>query len=195
MIITSKMLLDQLSEYGDPKGKILRMKQRGELIPLTRGIYETDKNASGYCLAGAIYGPSYLSFDYALSVYGLIPEAVYVYTSATFGKKKAKELENHFGRFSYCDIPSSAYPFGIEIKEENGYLYQMACPEKALCDKLYSLPPVGSQREIEQMLFEDLRIDPAEFEKLDWNSLLQIGERYHSNNLKYLMKYLQRCTK
>ena len=101
-------------------------------------------------------------------------------------------LENHFGRFSYRDVPEEAYPFGITVKEENGYVYQMACPEKALCDKLYEMPPVGSQREIEEMLFENLRIDPSEFAKLDQNSILQIGESYHSCNLKYLMKYLRR---
>ena len=195
MILTTSMLMDQLREYGDPAGKILRMKREGELFQLTRGIYETDKDAPGYCLAGAIFGPSYLSFEYALSVYGLIPEAVYTFTSATFDKKKAKEHKNHFGRFTYRDVPSEAYPFGIVLKEENGYVYQMATPEKALCDKLYTMPPVTSQKEIERMLFEDLRIDRTEFEKLRADEILQIGGRYHSNNLKYLMKYLRRNDK
>ena len=195
MILTTSMLMDQLQEYGDPAGKILRMKREGELIQLTRGIYETDKNAPGYCLAGSIFGPSYLSFEYALSVYGLIPEAVYTFTSATFDKKKVREQENNFGRFTYRDVPTEAYPFGIVIKEENGYVYQMATPEKALCDKLYTMSPVTSQKEIEKMLFEDLRIDKTEFKKLHANEILQIGDRYHSNNLKYLMKYLRRNKK
>ncbi|MBP5313295.1 MAG: hypothetical protein J6112_10730 [Clostridia bacterium] len=195
MILTTSMLLDQLQRYSDPAGKILRMKREGELLQLTRGIYETDKNAPGYCLAGAIFGPSYLSFDYALSFYGLIPEAVYTFTSATFDKKKVREQKNHFGRFTYRDVPPEAYPFGISIKEENGYVYQMATQEKALCDKLYTMPPVTSQKEIERMLFEDLRIDRIEFEKLRADEILQIGDRYHSNNLKYLMKYLRRNEK
>ena len=195
MILTTSMLLDQLKEYGDPAGKIMRMKREGELFQLTRGIYESDKNVSGYCLAGAIFGPSYLSFDYALSVYGLIPEAVYTFTSATFDKKKVREQENHFGRFTYRDVPSEAYPFGIMIKEENGYVYQMATQEKALCDKLYTMPPVTSQKEIERMLFEDLRIDRTEFEKLNADVILQVGDKYHCNNLKYLMKYLRRNEK
>ena len=195
MILTTSMLLDQLQRYSDPAGKILRMKREGELLQLTRGIYETDKNAPGYCLAGAIFGPSYLSFDYALSFYGLIPEAVYTFTSATFDKKKVREQDNHFGRFTYRDVPPEAYPFGISIKEENGYVYQMATQEKALCDKLYTMPPVTSQKEIERMLFKDLRIDRNEFEKLHTDEILQIGDRYHSNNLKYLMKYLRRNEK
>ena len=192
MIFTTQMLVEQYRHYANPKAKIGRLVHEEKLYPLTRGLYETDPSAPGYCLAGAIYGPSYLSFDYALSVYGLIPEAVYTFTSATFDKKKVREQENRFGRFTYRDVPSGAYPFGIVIREENGYVYQMATPEKALCDKLYTIPPVTSQREIERMLFEDLRIDRTEFDKLDVHEILQIGERYHSNNLKYLMKYLRR---
>lgn len=195
MIFSTSMLMERFSGYSDPAGKILRMKKNGELLPLTRGIYETDSNAPGYCLAGAIYGPSYLSFDFALALYGLIPEAVFTFTSAAFEKKKAKKYENHFGRYSYRDVPAQAYPFGIEIREESGYVYQIAGPEKALCDKLYTMPPAASQRDIERMLFEDLRIDKTEFEKLDFNGILQIGEKYHCSNLKYLMKYLRRMAK
>lgn len=195
MILTTQMLIEQYRHYRNPNAKIKRLVNEGNLYPLTRSLYENNRDVSGYCLAGAIFGPSYLSFEYALSVYGLIPEAVYTFTSATFDKKKAREHENHFGRFTYRDVPSEAYPFGIVLKEESEYVYQMATPEKALCDKLYTMPPVTSQKEIERMLFEDLRIDRTEFEKLNVNEILQIGDKYHSNNLKYLMKYLRRNEK
>ena len=192
MIQTTQMLIEQYRNYVNPQAKIRRLVDAGDLFQITRGIYETDKNTPGYCLAGAIFGPSYLSFDYALTVYGLIPESVYEFTSATFEKKKKKEYDNHFGRFSYRDVPSDAYPFGILIKEENGYVYQMATPEKALCDKLYTMPPVISQRDIERMLFDDLRLESSAFEKLDIDDIMQIGDKYHSNNIKYLMKYMRR---
>ena len=192
MIMTTSMLTEQLKNYNDPAGKIARMKADNKLFQLTRGIYETDSNIAGYCLAGVIYSPSYLSFDYALSHYDLIPEAVYTYTSATFEKKKSKTYENHYGRFTFRDVPSEAYPFGVLIREENGYVYRIASPEKALCDKLYIMPPVTSQKEIERMLFEDLRIDPSDFDSLDKDSIIQLGKKYHSNNLNYLVKYLER---
>ena len=194
MILTTQMLVERYNNYVNPNAKIKREVNEEKLFPLTRGLYETDGFVSGHCLAGAIFGPSYLSFDYALSVYGLIPEAVYVFTSATFDKKKASKIENHFGRFTYRDVPTDAYPFGVEIKEENGYVYRIASPEKAFCDKLYSMPPVTSQREIGRMLFEDLRIDRTEFEKLNTEGIMEIGEKYHANNLKYLIRYLRRRT-
>ena len=195
MILTSLMLCEQFKEYGDPAGKIRRLKEEGKIFPLIRGLYETDSNVPGHCLAGAIYGPSYLSFDYALSVYGLIPEAVYAYTSATFEKKKKKEYKNYFGRYLYRDVPSSVYPMGIVIKDEGEYSYLIATPEKAMCDKLYAMPAVTSIKDIEQLLFEDLRIDEEEFVKLNVDDILQIGDEYHCNNIKYLMKYLRRSSK
>ena len=72
MIVSSQMLLNQLKLYSDPYGKIRRMCQAGKLYPLTKGLYETSGNISGYLLAPVLYGPSYLSFQYALSRHGLI---------------------------------------------------------------------------------------------------------------------------
>jgi len=46
-----------------------------------------------------LYTPSYVSFDYALSYYGLIPERVYEVTSATLHAKKI--FETPLERFSY----------------------------------------------------------------------------------------------
>ena len=188
------MLADQLHEFGDPAGKIMRMRKEEKIFRLTRGLYETDPDVPGQCLAGVIYGPSYLSFDYALSAYDLIPEAVYAYTSATFGKRKAKNYNNRIGRYMYRDVPEAVFPFGRTIREEYGYEYRIAVPEKALCDKLYVMPPVTGVRDIRRMLFDDLRINEEAFAKLDAESIFQIGDRYRSNNLKYLIRYLRSST-
>ena len=107
MILSVKVLVDRLKEYSNPNGKIQRLVKEGKLYPLTKGLYEDDKSVSGLYLAGAIFGPSYISFNYALSYYGLIPEAVYEFTSATTDKKKKKTYTNRFGTFSYRDTLST----------------------------------------------------------------------------------------
>lgn len=189
MIKTTSMLKAELSHYAHPAGKIMRMAANGELFPLTRGIYETNNRVPGYCLAPVIYGPSYLSFDFALSQYGLIPEAVYAFTSATFDKKKKKQYNNIFGNYTYRDVPSEAYPLGVRIIEEDGYVYQIATPEKALCDKLYTMSPVRNMHELEILLFENLRIDETEFRKLNRDDLSILCDKYQCKNLKFLKKY------
>lgn len=113
MIITYNILLDKYKNYKAPKNKIARLIKEGIYTKVSKGIYETDKNVSGYLLSSVIYGPSYLSFEYALSYYGLIPEAVYTYTNATFEKKKVKVYITEFGTFLYRDIPSEVFPLEV----------------------------------------------------------------------------------
>ena len=90
MIKTTAMLLEELKEYASPANKLARMVANGDYVQIVKGLYETDKTVPGYLLAGSIYGPSYISFEYALSHHGLIPEAVYTITCASFEKKKKK---------------------------------------------------------------------------------------------------------
>lgn len=191
MIITFDDLAIRYKDYTDIKGRIRRDIQTGKLTQVARGVYESNVNTDGKYLAGIIYGPSYLSFDYALSHYSLIPESIYnTYTSATFNKRKIKRYENSFGLYIYRDIPNAVYNLGVNIVEENGYSYQIASAEKALCDKLYSLQPVKNKRELNMLLFSDLRIDKILFDKLNKDDIMQLAPLYKSTNLKLLMKII-----
>ena len=190
MILTFDSLTLQFKDYTDVKGKIRREVQSGRLTQITRGLYETDARADGKYLAGAIYGPSYLSFDYVLSMCSLIPEAIFrTYTSATF--RKGKQYDNAFGVFTYRDVPAAVYHFGVEIREENGYSYQIATAEKALCDKLYTISPVGSVKAMRALLFEDLRVDENDFWQLNLDDIKQLAPLYKSTNHKYLVKLIE----
>ena len=192
MIITFQQLKESYSNLTDVKGKIARDIKKGKLFPLVKGIYETNSNAQGARLAQYIYGPSYLSFDYVLFVQSLIPETVYnTFTCATFNKKKRKTYTNKFGTFIYRDVPSTVYNLGVIAYQEEGYSFSMATAEKALCDKLYILPPVKTIKDLRQMLFEDLRIDKDKFKQLNMQDILDIAPFYHSTNLNLFSKYIK----
>ena len=77
----------------------------------------------------------FLSFEFAQGYYSLIPAAVHQITAATFEKNRKKLYETPYGRFTYRDVPCEAYTYGVVLNEENGYGFQIASPEKALCDK------------------------------------------------------------
>lgn len=193
MILSQEDLKIKYKDYSDVKGKVRREVAAGNLIPLMRGLYETDASVSGKYLAGHIYGPSYLSFDYSLSVYSLIPEIVFnTFTSATFKKSKTKTYQNQFGTFIYKDVPEAVYSLDVLIKEEGGYTYLIATPEKALCDKLYSLPPVNTIKGLRSLLFEDLRIDESEFWDLNIDELCELAPLYKSTTLNTLVKLIRR---
>ena len=192
MIKTTGILIEELKEYSNPNAKIKRLVQNGSLFPIVRGIYETNPQTPGHFLAALIYGPSYLSFEFALAYYSLIPEAVYVYTSATFEKSKKKEYDTPFGKYIYRSVPSHVYPLGLILHREDGYGFQIASPAKAICDMLYTLSPVKNRQELRKLLFDDLRIDEAAFSKIDHDEFLDIARQYQTSNHKLLVRYLQR---
>lgn len=186
MLKTTAMMLEELKEYASPKTKLSRMVQNEECIQVVKGLYETDRNIPPYLLAGSIYGPSYISFEFALSYYGLIPEMVRVVTCASFEKKKKKKYETPFGIFTYRDVPSEVFACYTELKREGDYWYRIASPEKALCDKLYTMRPVRNTKELFAMLFDDLRIDISELQKLDRAVIEELSEKYHATNIRKL---------
>ena len=192
MILTHNIIKLNLQKYSNKNTKICREVKKGNLIKIINGLYETDPNVNGYLLAGSIYGPSYLSFDFALSYYGLIPEKVTAFTSATFDKKKKKRYDNQFGSFLYRDVPANVYPLGINVIEEGEYNYQIATPEKALCDKLYTLNPLKNMQGLAHVLFNDLIIDLDEFSRLNVNDLEILSKYYHCTNVDLLYRYMRR---
>ena len=193
MLKTHLVLVDELKDYVNPAAKIARMVKAGELVRIKQGLYETDPQTDGILLAEAIYGPSYLSFEFALSYHGLIPEAVYQYTSATFEKKRTKLFETPFGVFSYRDVPSPAFPLGVQFILLGENRFRLATPEKALCDELYKLPPCANLTELQQLLFDDLRIDREAMLGLNLNELNDLASLYQSKNHKLLKSWIRRA--
>ena len=192
MIVTTSMLKKQYSEYVNPLDKIKRDSDRGILIRLTRGLYETDRNVSPYLLAAPILSPSYLSFDWALSYYGLIPEKVVAITSASLRLRKNKTFINDFGRYEYSDIPSDAFPDGVTYLEEGEYMVKIATKEKAICDSLYKWRVVRSIKDLKELLFEDKRIDEDEFASCDFKLMLRLASLYKRTNLDLLIKLIRK---
>lgn len=192
MIITSEQLLYENRLYKDPHHKIQSLVKKGTLISLKRGLYETDAKLPGYALACEIMGPSYLSFEYALSYYGMIPERVRTYTSATFGKKKRLEFKNQFGIYSYRDIPEKAFPFFYTQEMYHDRPYLIATREKALCDQLSIETPIRGLKDFEEYLFDGMRLDEDIFEELDFERIRKIAPLYHRTNLDQLVKFLEK---
>ncbi|MCF0237299.1 MAG: hypothetical protein HUK24_01765, partial [Sphaerochaetaceae bacterium] len=163
MIITTEQLNHEYRFLKDPRHKIFNETQKGKLFPIKRGLYETDKTTPGYLLANSLLGPSYLSFEYALFYYSMIPERVVTYTSATFNKGKILDFQNYFGMYRYRDIPKEVYPYYYTRVIIDNYPLLIATKEKALCDKLSIESPIRGLRDFEEYLFDGLRLDEEEF--------------------------------
>ena len=198
-ITTTDVLKSVLKDkYKQPLQKINYMVKIGDLISLKRGVYVFSekyriKDLNYILIANILHKPSYVSFEYALSYYGLIPERVYTITSAT--SSKSVKYSTALGNFSYKRIPLKAYSLGIDWKYDNqdgGHF--IATAEKALCDKIFLDKRTKNLKEDEilEYLEEDLRIEHDELLKLDSKLFWHISMAYGSRVLLNVAKVLKR---
>lgn len=111
--------------------------KKGYLEKIRDGLYVLSKfkdEINPMVLAGKIYEPSYLSLEFALNYYGIIPDIPGTYTSAT--SRTTKYFKNRFGNFTYQKIKSDFFN-GYETRSEKNISFNIATPEKALVDYLY----------------------------------------------------------
>ncbi len=98
----------QLVARGDNPGlinlQLHQWKEQGELVQLKRGVYAFPgvPDLSAAQIAAALYAPCYISLEYALSFYGILPEAAFIYTLVT--PKGTRQFTTPLGVFSYHKI-------------------------------------------------------------------------------------------
>ena len=114
---------------------LTRASQRGDVIKLRRELYVLpDRPASDLEIANRLFHPSYVSFEYALAYYHLIPEAVYEVTSAT--TRTSRRFEALGKTFTYRRLKPSAFT-GYRPEKVGGRVVLIAEPDKAVVDSLY----------------------------------------------------------
>ena len=186
-ILDTVRMRDALAGVADQRGKIARMLEAGELISLRRGLYASRKDIDPRCLAGPIYGPSYVSFETALAWHGMIPEGVAEIVSATV--KRGASFENDFGRFRYLSVPRQAYRVGIMRITESDLPFLIASPAKALVDRIAREPGFRSMADVARWL-EGMRI---EFDAgLDAGELRKCAELYGRPSVRWLHRYAEK---
>lgn len=192
--IGAQTLLVLLASYKKPREAILRMCKNQELIRLKNGFFliaEKIQNGVPYeQVANFLYGPSYVSKEWALSFYGVIPEKVYTVTSMTLGKNK--EFHTPIGDFSYDTLSEKCYSIGVTLKKCVGFEgnFFLATPEKALADLVSKTCKGLSNKELEKELIESFRMDPDKLSNLDMKLMGQIAEEYRSKTVDLLLKVI-----
>ena len=192
-----QVLLDALGGYRKPRDKITRLIASGEIVRVKKGLYCFGEafRRSPICreyLANLIYGPSYVSLDYALSLHGLIPERVKAVTSVT--TRRSRSFETPLGHFSYRTLSRRRYAVGV-IHEVSGVTpFLVASPEKALVDKIWSDSRFKGEciSDFEAYLLDDLRIGPDALRMLDRERIDRVQHAYASPKIRNLVKCLER---
>lgn len=173
-------LMAALSNFASSHDKITSLLRKGVIVRVKKGLYVFGeyyrlRPYSRELLANLVYGPSFLSLDYALSYHGLIPERVEQLTSVTTGR--AKEFKTPVGTFLYRPTPTGSFHWGMNLLEGGEVSFLMASPERALADKVREdrRARVRSLADAEGYLFHDLRVDESAFREMNLDSLRQIA--------------------
>lgn len=158
-LIKSDFSIKQLNTR-EKKWRIQHLTRRWRYFPkiINSQWYETH-------IANTLYEPSYLSLEWALRFYNLIPEWVFLITSCT--TKKTQNFQTKIWCFNYKSIAPKLY-FWYNLYEIGEYkVIRIATPEKAICDYLYFHTEIKTKIDFEEMRLNKLvRLDIANQEIL-----------------------------
>ncbi|MHA1558855.1 MAG: type IV toxin-antitoxin system AbiEi family antitoxin domain-containing protein [Alphaproteobacteria bacterium] len=183
-----------LSHYKNPRVKIHDLLKNGHIIRVKKGLYVFGPKLSRgphykETLANLIFGPSYISLEYALSFYGLIPDRVEIVTSVT--NKRKKHFKTPVGEFSFSYINPSLYSYGITLYEfDQQHSVLIASKEKALADYLYFCKKLIDENELERFLIESVRIDILELKTFNLKKAKTLAKMY-GHNVMLLHTFLE----
>lgn len=189
-------LLQCLTAYAKPRDRIKRLLDAGDIVRVKKGLYvfgDAYRRApvSRELLANLIYGPSYISLDYALAWHGLIPERVTTVTSVTMGRSRT--FTTPFGIFSYRSLPEPRYATGVLLQQSENESFLLASPEKALADKAWDDKRFSgaTMAAYEDYLVRDLRIDIDRLRLLEGERLEAVRAAYNSPKIDRLIRTVQ----
>ena len=187
--IAAQNLLPLLGEYTNPRDFISRLCKRGDLIRLKNGFFVIaekirEKAVPYEQIANLLHGPSYISYEWALSYYGMIPEGVYVVTSAS--AIKSVNYKTPLGTFEYSYLSHDRYAIGIDQKENASGNFLIATPEKALADLVHKKSSHLSSKDLIIDLIEGRRMNEAALKNLDKHHLAEIASSYRSKTVQNL---------
>lgn len=173
-------------------GRVKRLLKQGTLLHIRRGLYYLTETQGSikphpFELAQYIYAPSYISFESALAYHQLIPEAVYVITSAC--AKRSKKFHTPIGVFSYLHLPAENFYTEVELITENNYRFMMAKPWKAICDYIYCYKKNWDDL---QPLMSSLRINRDDLPALNEQEIEILENFYHHRRISRFLKKIAR---
>lgn len=147
----------------------------GLFLRLKKGVYALKTDFPGEEeIANALYKPSYISFEYALAYYGILPEMPYQVTSATTKPTRLFTIDQML--FAYYTIKEEAYT-GYSLTKTETKSFLIAEQEKALADYLY-FETLGKRPHNDRLVLG----------KIDWGRLFDYGKLYNRESLNKAMK-------
>jgi predicted transcriptional regulator of viral defense system len=185
-VINTEHLLTGITNPGPVQVQISRWCKAGRLIKLKNNIYLLSENLrkleiNEFHIASLLKTPSYISLEKALEYYGLIPEAVSVYTSVT--TKRPGRLKTAIGTFDYRHVKNELF-WGYKPVTVNKQMAFIAFPEKALLDFFYLKGLRDDFAYLDEMRLQNL-------EEINNSKLLEFAKRFDTPGIVKTAKLIK----
>lgn len=175
--------------------KIRSLTQGGVIVPLKSGFYlnnalyqkTADRGDLLAYVGNMLVQPSYISLEYALSLYGILAESVFTITYIT--TKKTRLFQGGQFSFSYKNIKPDLF-FGYTEKKYQNLTYCLATLAKAIFDFIY-LTPLKTRKMTREFL-SDSRFNWGVLTEEDKVEFGKIVEKSKSVKMKVIEKYLRK---
>ncbi len=148
-------------DTGFDTRRLVEWQQKGYIRKIVNRWYVFSKRLRQeelLIISNRIYSPSYISLQWAMSHYRLIPEGVYTITAIT--SLKTQDFNTGIGTFSYKHVKPSLM-FGYRLVSFENTMYKLAEPEKVILDYLYLNASINSVQDL-----ESLRLNVSELRSL-----------------------------
>lgn len=161
-------------------GKLIKLRRSKYLLPEE---FRTRDIRKEY-ISNFLYRPSYISLRTALSIYNMIPEAVFIQEAVT--TRKTAQWETSFGSYKYYSISRNRFwgyrqinpARGSNSHQQNFFIGE---PEKALLDLFYLQGMKWNRNRIKEMRFQNL-------DQINVDKLLKYADKFKRKNIKKILE-------
>jgi predicted transcriptional regulator of viral defense system len=182
-------------EKAAPRKYCERLVKAGVLIRLKKGFYAFSE-VDALVVANYLAPCSYVSYETALSYYGMIPEFTPLVMSVS-SVSRHRVFSTTIGSYEYFHQSSELYAAGMDrvmLSEQLPLL--IATPEKALCDTLDRRGERYHNKDVSFIsgVLESLRLDDDALARLNRQHITDFADLYTSLGAKLLLQYLEAMT-
>lgn len=167
--------------YRAPLKVLSSLVNRGILYRLKRGEYAFVDGFDLFVGANLLHGPSYVSYETALSHYGLIPERTETVLSVVDGRPVT--IKSPIGVFEYHSQARRLFALGMDLEMDSNFSYAIATREKALFDTVAQADLKAANEpdsKILDFVINGLRIDLTEIGKLSIRQMARLAPLYRN---------------
>lgn len=161
----------------DRKTALLQLHQwnkNGDLVRIKRGVYAfSEQSPNTAQLLPLLYAPSYISLEYALHFYGLLPDVVFTITAVS--PRGTRKFQTPFGAFAFHKIQPQLF-WGYDPETLMGER------EKVLLDYFYLK---GEHLKANPQFWEEQRFQ--NLEEIDFEKAERYAQHFQSKKINSLL--------